>query len=96
MNLNLYGAGGDLEPHLQKVRQNCGLALKADPDLELGYLEQSHALKLISESRIGKGLDPSEYLKESEDLALKALEALTAKCKSLQSNRNDSDDARTL
>jgi serine/threonine-protein kinase len=74
MNLNLYGSGGDPEPPLKKVRENCGLALKADPDLEIAYLEQSHALKLASEYRIGHGEDPSAYLKESEDLGHKALQ----------------------
>ncbi len=73
MNFSLYGSGGDLMPYLKKVQENCDLALQADPDLELAYLEESHSLKLAGEDQINRGEDPTKYLMESEALARKAL-----------------------
>jgi len=73
MSFNLYGSGGDLTPYLKKVQENCDLALQADPDLELAYLEESHSLKLAGEDLINRGQDPTKSLMESEALARKAL-----------------------
>ncbi len=73
MSFSLYGSGGDLMPYLKKVQGNCDLALQADPDLELAYLEEAHSLKLAGEDQIYRGEDPMKYLMESEALARKAL-----------------------
>lgn len=73
MSFSLYGSGGDLMPYLKKVQENCDLALQADPDLELAYLEEAHSLKLAGEDQINRGEDPTKYLMESEELARKAL-----------------------
>ena len=68
-----YGEGGDLAPPMQRVRESCGAALRVDPGLAEAHVTYATALRILAESGMAHGEDPTATLQEAEAFARNAV-----------------------